>query len=104
MHGQGLGLLVLNQAESGADQADQNPQIHQVDAADPAQAVKMNRRQIRDYDVRFAGVNASGRQKRDEQENDPEPVFVIANNFKPQTMAEEGRGMPILFSPFLSNS
>src|ERR1039458_5409531 len=69
--GQGLSLLVLNQAENRADQADHEPQIHQVHAADPAQPVKMHRRQIRYYDVRFAGVNASGRQKRDKQEHDP---------------------------------
>ena len=58
MHRQGLRLLVLHQAEDGPDEADQNPQIHQRDAADAAQAVEMHRRQIRDYDVRFAGINA----------------------------------------------
>src|ERR1019366_537769 len=40
VHGQGLGLLVLHEAEDRPDQADHDPHIHQADAADAAQAVK----------------------------------------------------------------
>ena len=58
VHRQGLGLLVLDQAEHRPDQADHKPQIHQRDAADAAQAAEIHRRQVRNYDVRFAGVNA----------------------------------------------
>ena len=42
MHRQGLGLLVLHNAEQGADGADDDAQHHQGVAADAAQAVELH--------------------------------------------------------------
>jgi len=59
VHLQGLGLGVLHQAEDGADGAHQNAEVHQVDAAHPAETVKMNVGEVGDLDVSLAGEGGS---------------------------------------------
>ena len=59
VHRQGLGLLVLDPAEDGANGAHHDAEIHQPQAAHASQTIKFDLRQVRNMNIRLAGVSAS---------------------------------------------
>ena len=61
MHGQRLGLLVLHQAEQGADAAEQDADVHQGGTADAAQPGEFHRVQRWNFDVRLTGERVGGK-------------------------------------------
>ena len=64
MHGQRLGLLVLEQAKQGADAAKCDADVHQRGTADAAQAGEFHRVQRRDFNIRLTGERVGGKGKQ----------------------------------------
>ena len=64
MHGQGLGLLVLDQTEQGANAAKGDADQHQGGAADAAQPGEFHRVQRWNFDVRLTGERVGGEGKQ----------------------------------------
>ena len=64
MHGQRLGLLVLHQAEQGADETQADADQHQGGTADAAQPGEFDRIQRWDFDVRLTGERVGGEGKQ----------------------------------------
>ena len=76
MDGQRLGLPVLREAEGGPDGADQNAQIQQRDAADPAQTIKLHGVQQRNFQVGFTGLQRGGGGDERERERERPKNFA----------------------------
>jgi hypothetical protein len=60
VHGEGLGLLILDETKDGADEAEHDAEVHQGESAHATEAVEPNLAQVRDVDIGFACAERGG--------------------------------------------
>ncbi len=85
MHGEGLGLFVLHQAERRPNGADENSEVHQSRAANATQAGEVHLRQIRDMNISFAGESPGRAAENGQQRQRQEPKFIFCHSIQFET-------------------